>query len=392
MDENINPLSLYGPEIMRPGLDRMRLALADILPKFKKTKIIIIAGTNGKGETTLRLSEFLKDSNHFTWTSPHVQKVNERFRNHHGLISDDELKFLIQKCHKAVCASKWELSYYEFLFFVFCTWASHFNPEYLLLEVGLGGRLDAVNVFDADLVLLPSISRDHQEILGPRYDLILKEKLGTLRKGCKLIHYLETKYLSELSLKLSQSIGAKCVNLNDFYNLPSYEFSIRNALLAGAAYCHLLNKKFTPQDYLHAGEPLENRGENLHKNGHWILYGSHNVDGMRKLIHFLQSGTYNFKTTSFDSVLVAFSKRNHVDLVLMLRMLKRAKIGNITITSFNHPKALGTYEAELLSKQEGTYFVSSIEKYLHQATNSSGVLVTGSYYFLGEFKSVLCGQ
>lgn len=372
----------YGQEIMKPGLDRMKSALKDLFPKFKNTKIIIIAGTNGKGETTLRLSEKLKNHHHYVWTSPHIERITERFRSEKGEMSEEKLKSLILQCHE----KKQPLSYYEFLFFAFCTWAAENPPEFLLLEVGLGGRLDAVNVFDAELVLLPSISRDHQEILGNRYDQILNEKLGTLRKGSTLIHFLNSEYLIERTDMAAQSIGANVKPLKRILPLPDYEFSLRNEALADAAFCYLTKNEFEPSKLTKNLSFLEHRGESL---GNTIFFGSHNVDGMRKLIQFLHSGTYNFSRPPFDEIIVAFSKRNLQDLRAMMSMLKQASLGKITVTVFDHPKAATRAEMERLSQEEGLHFVQDIEEYVQGRNSNQHTLVTGSYYFLGYFKSLI---
>lgn len=380
----------YGQEQMRPGLDRMREALSDLLPKFKNTKIITIAGTNGKGETTLRLSNLLEKHSHNVWISPHIERITERFRDEGGEIKLSELNELIKSCHEVVLAKKVSLSFYEFLFFVFCSWSAKNPPDYLLLEVGLGGRLDAVNIFDADIVLLPSISREHQEILGHRYDQILREKLGTLRKKTLCLHFLDNDYLIERAAFQAEAIGAKVIALKSLVTVPVYEFSFRNKLLASAAYCHLLNTSFVPEQWSDQVTFLEHRGEVRLLTHEWIFFGSHNVDGLRKLIQFLHSGTYNFSRPPYDSVIVAFSRRNLQDLVLMIRMLKKANLGKIVVTVFDHPKAAQSETMEALSREEGLLFVHDIGQYVQDAKACQRVLVTGSYYFLGHFKSLPC--
>ena len=383
-------LANYGQEIMRPGLERIERALKDILPRFSKTKVVIIAGTNGKGETTLRLSNLLKKHSHYVWTSPHIDRITERFRSEAGEIPLEELRSLIQNCHQKVFLEKYELSFYEFLFFVFCTWASKNPPEYLLLEVGLGGKLDAVNVFSADLVLLPSVSRDHQEILGRRFDQILAEKLGTLRSKTTLIHFLQSQYLGERAEALAQSVGATVFALKSLVTVPDYEFSIRNEALAGAAYCHLLGREFLPHDWVNPVTLLESRGEVRKGKHEWIFFGSHNVDGVRKLIQFLHSGTYTFSRPPYDLIIMAFSKRDLQDVRVMLRMVKMARLGKIVLTIFDHPKAMPQDVMESLSLEEGLEFVQNIESYINEQNENLRILVTGSYYFLGHVRSLSC--
>lgn len=385
-------LAHYGQEHMRPGLERIRQALIKILPQFSQTKIVIIAGTNGKGETTLRLSKLLKDHSHFVWTSPHIERITERFRSEDGEIELAHLRELVESCHRVVQEEKLELSFYEFLFFVFCTWAAENPPEYLLLEVGLGGKLDAVNVFDADLVLLPSVSRDHQEILGRRFDQILSEKLGTLRPGSLLIHYLESRYLQERAQIIGDEIGAKVLALSSLLNLPDYEFSLRNEALAGAAYCHLTQRAFVGSEWNGPVALLEHRGEVLQGQHEWVFFGSHNVDGLRKLIQFLHSGTYTFSRPPFDLVIMAFSKRNLQDIRVMMKMAKRAGLGKMVVTVFNHPKAMPSDVMEALSREEGSEFVQDIVSYVRGQDKNQRILVTGSYYFIGTIKSLLGGQ
>ncbi len=386
----------YGREEVKKdtGLLRIQTALASIHPELASKKIITIAGTNGKGETTLWLSNFLGTRPHCTWISPHVERITERFRSEDGEISLPELEKLIQECHTLVQENNFSLSYYEFLFFVFCHWARQRNPEILLLEVGLGGRLDAVNVFDADLVLLPSISRDHQEFLGKRYDLILKEKLGLLRKGNVLLHFLSLDYLKEKASEMAKSIGAKSLDLDSWKLAGKWEFSVRNQLLARAAFLLLSGtteeklpeelKNFRPGAHF-----LEYRGESISSRGEWIFYGSHNVDGMRNLIQFLQCGNYNFSRPPYDRVLVAFSRRDQDDLRTMMKMLRGSGLGNILVTSFPHPKAMDPGVMENLAGQEGIKFVHDVEACIQNSEDGIRTLVTGSYYFMGHLRQLI---
>jgi dihydrofolate synthase/folylpolyglutamate synthase len=384
-------IATYGQEQMRPGLDRMMAALTDLLPILKKSRVITIAGTNGKGETTLRLSELLKDHTQLVWTSPHIERITERFRDEKGEIKLPELKKLIEVCHNQVQANSLELSFYEFLFFVFCTWASEKQPEFLLLEVGLGGRLDAVNVLDAELVLLTSISRDHQEFLGRRYDQILQEKLGVVREGKTLLSYVDSVYLRERVQATMNIRKCQMVDLESFGVFPNYEFSRRNQLLAHAAFLTLKGeevsaesiKNWRPRDTF-----LEHRGELLSLKRDWIFFGTHNPDGLRKLIQFLHSANYNFPRPPYATVIIAFSRREASDLRAMLKMLKKSHLGKVVITCFDHPKAADNKLMEKLSLEEGLDFAPSFEDYV-QGIQSGPVLVTGSYYFLGSFKSFL---
>jgi dihydrofolate synthase / folylpolyglutamate synthase len=377
----------YGAETYTPGLERISRALKILKPSLNKLNIVTIAGTNGKGETTHRLRQYLGTSSYCAWTSPHIVRLTERFTSNEGEIREAELEAIVQKCHEQVKSHGFQLTYYEFLFFCFCTWSQEVKAQTLLLEVGLGGRLDAVNALDAQLVLLTSISRDHQEFLGRRYEQILNEKLGVIRREAKLISFLDLNYLRERTQKISEASGVMHLDLQQLSALPAWAFSERNQLLAYAAFCHLTHTPFEPQNFIPKGDFLSDRGEKIKNQNSWQFYGSHNVDGMRKLIQFLHSANYNFKDREFDFVVASFSKRDEKDLRAMLKMLKQGRMGKVLLTSFPHPKAYPSKSLEALVRQEGLDFVEDIEGHV-QGWNNQKILVVGSYYFLGHIKSL----
>ncbi len=381
-------LKHYGQEVYTPGLERIQRALFNLKNDLQKSQIIIIAGTNGKGETTHRLGQEFKQSTFCTWTSPHIHSITERFSSEAGNIVTAELEELFLEAHEIVLREKFQLTYYEFLFFVFCRWAVKRKPAYLFLEVGLGGRLDAVNALDATLVLISSISRDHQEFLGNRYDGILNEKLAVLRKNATLISYLDLDYLRERASLTALELKAKHLDLEDKRSLAPFEFSKRNQFLAHAAFCTLTGAPLDRQNWKPSSEILAARGEIIHGMNEWRLFGSHNVDGVRKLIQFLHSANYNSKDSPFDTIVTSFSKRNEKDIVVMLKMLKQANLGRVLVTAFSHPKACPKDVLEKLTLQEGLTFVENISDHVQGWTHQK-ILVVGSYYLLGQLQPLL---
>lgn len=378
----------YGREQFTPGIDRISLALKTLRPNLVKSKTVIIAGTNGKGETTHRLGRYFKGSRFCAWTSPHVNSVTERFSSEEGDIDFETLKKIIHQCHEECQKEKYQLTYYEFLFFVFCQWAASRCPEYLLLEVGLGGRLDAVNALDADVVLLCSISRDHQEYLGQRYDLILNEKLGVCRSKATLISFLDLNYLRERVQNFAQKNDINLIDLEQMVDFAPYDFSKRNQFLAYAAFCHLTNQALKLENWSLSDEKLAFRGEIIKDWNEWWLFGSHNVDGVRKLIQFLNDENYNFRDSPFNAVVSSFSQRSEKDLIIMLKMLKGAGLGEVLVTSFNHPKAYPRDALMQICCQEGLTFVEDLSEHVQKWTHQK-ILVAGSYYFLGQLKPLL---
>ena len=387
MTENLEEwvLEHYGQEVFRPGLDRINRALTDLKKDLYRSKIIIIAGTNGKGETTHRLSHLFKHSSYCSWTSPHIQSITERFSSQNGDIEPSELKAFFLESHKVIEDEKFQLTYYEFLFYAFCRWAIKKSPQYLFLEVGLGGRLDAVNALNAELVLLTSISRDHQEFLGQRYDSILAEKLGVLRPQAGLISYLDLHYLRERVAKKAEELKVSYLDLEEIIKIPAFEFSKRNQFLAHAAFCSLTGTPLNAKQWQASSEWLSSRAEIIRGINEWWLFGSHNVDGVRKLIQFLHSANYNFKDSPFDAVVTSFSKRDEKDIRIMLKMLKESHLGTVLVTAFTHPKACPRGVLEKLAGDEGLTFVENIADHVQGWTHQK-VLVLGSYYLLGQLQ------
>lgn len=144
-------------------------------------KVVVVAGTNGKG-SMVYLLEYALSSLGFkvgVYTSPHLFKVNERIRINQHPVSDQTLG----KCFKAIseAISLERCSFFEVMTLMALKIFSAEQLDFILLEVGLGGRLDPVNAIDADLSIITTIDYDHMDVLGYTLDAIAAEKAGILR-------------------------------------------------------------------------------------------------------------------------------------------------------------------------------------------------------------------
>jgi len=162
------------------GLSRVRqvyqaMALAPLCP------VITVAGTNGKGSCVHLLASILQQSGHtvFTHTSPHLLRINERFQRNNQPLDDDELT---QAFAAIKAAAGPALTHFEFLVLAALWLIHHIQPDIVVLEVGLGGRLDAVNVVDATVAIITNIALDHQDFLGGTREAIGAEKAGIMRR------------------------------------------------------------------------------------------------------------------------------------------------------------------------------------------------------------------
>jgi len=380
----------YGIEKARPGLDRLRPYVIDDVESIEALKpiIITVAGTNGKGETIAYLAQALKQKNisYCLWTSPHLLSVAERFQNELGNISEADFTRIATEVHADYELVRGQISFYEFFFTVFTRWVKQLRPQVLLLEVGLGGRLDCVNYFSAKLVLIPSISRDHQEYLGNRYEQILAEKLGVLRADSHLITSFYLNYLIENTRRFSQQLGNSYYNLVPDKNDP---FFVANRNLAWSGLQFLVQRGYLQfelsslpmKQYVLAG-----RSEQL-QIGHmsFELYGSHNVDGLRKLVQYLCSNPYNIQR---NCILLSFSDRAEQDLRSMVKSLRPLlKLGlEVYLTSFDHYRATKKMQ-ELSTLVEGINYVEDWKTYFaHHSHQKQHWVVAGSYYFISAVK------
>jgi len=144
-------------------------------------KIIIVAGTNGKGSTVAILESILHESNFSvgSFTSPHILEYNERIKINKTPVESKSLLEAFSIINKFRGSTT--LTYFEFATLAAFYLFEKANLDYAILEVGLGGRLDATNIIDSDLSIITSIGIDHTEFLGSTLDSIALEKAGVMR-------------------------------------------------------------------------------------------------------------------------------------------------------------------------------------------------------------------
>lgn len=171
------------PTEIELGLRRVREVSARLGLTRPAPFVITVAGTNGKGSTVAMLAAILHAAGHRvgTYTSPHIHRYNERITLLQEQASDAALCESFARID--VCRGDISLSYFEFSTLAGLLLLQQAQLDVAILEIGLGGRLDAVNIVDPDLAIITSIGLDHQDWLGDTRDLIAVEKAGILRRG-----------------------------------------------------------------------------------------------------------------------------------------------------------------------------------------------------------------
>ena len=168
------------------GLERVKAVLGRLRLSFGKTRFITVGGTNGKGSSVAFLSAMYRAANYTVgqYTSPHLIDYNERIQINGQPLSDQAICRAFNRIEDARCQTpEISLTYFEFGVLAALSVFAQRQPDVVLLEVGLGGRLDATNAIDADCSIITSISIDHRDWLGSTREEIGFEKAGIYRPG-----------------------------------------------------------------------------------------------------------------------------------------------------------------------------------------------------------------
>ena len=177
------------PAEIAPGLERVSKAAAELGLTRPAAKVITVAGTNGKGSCVHTMERVLLGQGRrvAAYTSPHLLRFNERIRMDGREAADRALCRAFAEVERARRGAGVTLSFFEFTTLGALLLFRGFKAEVALLEVGLGGRLDAVNMVAADVAVITSIALDHQQWLGADLEAIGREKAGILRRGRPLV-------------------------------------------------------------------------------------------------------------------------------------------------------------------------------------------------------------
>jgi dihydrofolate synthase / folylpolyglutamate synthase len=206
------------------SLERVRAVAAQMALQKPAPLVITVAGTNGKGSTVAFLRAILT---HLglrvgSYTSPHILHYRERITLPERPASDTELIAafeVIERARHAAGAAAIPLTFFEFATLAALEIFAHAALDVVVLEVGLGGRLDAVNIVDADGVILTTVDLDHQEYLGPTRTDIGREKAGVFRWDQTVV-YADDSPVEEV-LQIAKKIGADLIRARLHYRITA---------------------------------------------------------------------------------------------------------------------------------------------------------------------------
>ncbi len=305
------------PKTIDLGLDRVAEVWRRLQPPdLSASTVISIAGTNGKGSSVALFEAILKAGGYSTgsYTSPHLLRYNERIRLNGQPLSDQAIMDAFEAIDQV--RGNLPLTYFEFGTLAALYIFARQKPDVVLLEVGLGGRLDAVNIVDANLALVTSIALDHQDWLGNDLEAIGREKAGIFRAGKPAVYSAPD--MPRSIEAQAQELGAPlCRNGRDFLlrvdeaaerwiwqgkgrviqNLPLPALTGKHQLdnAAGVIMALTLLEDRLPLDAGAIRQGLESaelpgRQQQIERSGvSWLLDVSHNPHAVARLAEYLRT-------------------------------------------------------------------------------------------------------
>jgi dihydrofolate synthase/folylpolyglutamate synthase len=273
---------------IRPGLSRMRALLRELGNPERACPSIIVAGTNGKGSTSSTLASILNASGYRTglYTSPHLVELRERWMIGDSMISPDALSSAIEQLRAA--ADRADIVPTYFIAF------ADAKCEVMVLEVGMGGRLDATNVVRPLAALITPIGFDHTEFLGTTIRQIAGEKAGVIHRGAIVLTSNDDPRVLGILRHRAAMFGNPFHVVTSTHDTPlAGDFQERNAALAVRAAEELrpLLPRISPESIERgvSGTRWRGRLERIQRDGKTIwIDGGHNAHAIAAIVPFIR--------------------------------------------------------------------------------------------------------
>jgi len=403
------------PKEIDLSLDRIKNLCKKLGNPQDQINCVSIVGTNGKYSTIQALYSILKEANYNCniYTSPHIQKINERFVFNNKPLNDDQLADLLNEIEKANSGEK--ITFFEILTVAFFHYAAKFPDNINLIESGLFHRFDATNILKKNLAsIVTVIGLDHLDWLPKEQQTVEKiifEKTSTLlnskiiiakQSSNKINDHIQNTTKNNLSKKIFFNKDYNFVfKENDFFyfedefggiklpkpNLPG-EFQLENISAAIATARQLTNYPVNDDHIISGITKIESvarlqeiklgKLKNLVKNNKLFVDGTHNPLGAKALNHYLQS--LNCKK---HIILGMMANKDHNEYISYFKDLE-------TLTTIDIPNQPNSINGNDLKKKIKNFSNIEYKKSIEEAISSIKVqgndiiLITGSLYLAGE--------
>lgn len=386
--------------------------------------VVHVAGSNGKGSVCAFTASVLQKNGYRVglFTSPHLVKTNERFRINGEDISDEKFLDAFHRVYELslqlVKEGSYHPTYFEFLFLMGMLIFAEAGVQIVVLETGLGGRLDATNVVEHPLAcVITSISLEHTEYLGDTLQAVAGEKAGIIKKGAAVIYEGFQKEVSDVIEKEAASFGNQVFALkedmyevvghttssitfalkNDFYSDVQVEipfvapYQVINASLA------LLTLQVLTEKYPMTSESIAAGMKDTNWQGRMetvlpqvIVDGAHNDDGIRR---FIETAKLFEKKHDITLLFSAVVEKDYPAMIQ--RICSNLKFSKVVTTQIDGDRVVPAEELAELFRKNGCEHVTAeanIEEAFEEAYREKGeglLFCVGSLYLVGEIKAYI---
>ena len=413
-----------GLERVLPVAKRLGVLKADLK---KKPTIFTVAGTNGKGSTTATIAAICQSAGLKTalYQSPHLVSFTERVRIDGIEASDEALILAFEAVESARLAEGLSLSFFEMTTLAAFWLFKQADCDVWVLEIGLGGRLDVVNIIDPDVAVITNIGIDHVDWLGDDIEKIGAEKAGIIREGIPVI--LGDENLPRSVTQIAKQYNAKVYQLGVDYDylaksdgwiwssasltaqLPLPKLSLQNAVNAAAAIL-ASNLGISLDAIKHGLSVVQLAGrfdQRVIHDRQWIFDVAHNEDGIKFLLKQLTRAWQRHLVKHPDAKLYfLFSMLGDKDVSAVLHHLKAAMDANELpmvswhMAAIDHSRAmpldelLGITQRYVDPVQISTY--ETLDQAAHGVIDASRpedlIVAFGSFHTIGESLVALLGR
>ena len=386
-------------------------------------KIIHVAGTNGKGSVCNYLRVLLQEHGYSTamFVSPHLVDMRERMLLNGEMVSEEQFMNAFHRVKEVVENAEHVLhhpTFFEYLFLMAMVIFEEAKPDYIILETGMGGRLDATNVFDKpQLTVITEIGLDHCQYLGDTKEQIAAEKTGIIKSGVPLVYVDREESVSKILSKAAERCGSRAfavdktrisnVNINHksidfsyksrYYNNVSCTLSTRalyqteNALAALTALEVLLSGEYIDVHKVQSALAKAGWAGRMEEVADDVYVdGAHNEDGITAFLSSVKSSPDKRRRILLFSVVSDKEYENTIHRVEMSGLFEKYIIAGIT----DDRGLSGEQIVNCFQKTDSRdiHLCDSVREAYYAALDLKGdgvLYVAGSLYLAGEIKALL---
>ena len=386
----LNRLPFYqsqGSKAYKPGIDNIRFFVDQLDLNLLDIKFIHVGGTNGKGSTCAYLSSIIQESGYKVglFTSPHFFDFRERIKVNNKKIEKDFITKFIQENIELI--EELNLSFFELSFGMSLYYYFEQKVDYAVIEVGLGGRLDATNIINPILSVITNISYDHTEILGNSLEKIAYEKAGIIKKNTKIIIGERDKKTQNIFIQKADENFSDIIFASDYKtDFENSEIEYQNKNIRTAVQVSKnLNDQNINETSIKKG--IMNLDSNTDFYGRWtiinynpkvIFDSAHNESGFSYLSQQLEKLNY-------DRLFIILSFVKGKDVKKLITYLPKKSL--IYFTSSNTERSMN-YEDIIQCVKENINFdknpMKVYKEVLKQSSSKDLIIITGSNYIAKE--------